>query len=121
VNPEIKQEWLAELRSGKYRQGKNALRRRGASGDTFCCLGVLCNILTMRPAFREYLRWADEPRGAGEIDILDEFHGDDELGVIPDMVRSEIGLDKNLHDELATLNDDGAGFEYIADVIEEQA
>lgn len=28
------------LRSGKYKQGKNRLRK----GDTFCCLGVACDI-----------------------------------------------------------------------------
>ena len=32
--------WMDALRSGKYEQGKGALRRDGK----FCCLGVLCDV-----------------------------------------------------------------------------
>ncbi len=34
------QAWLRELRSGDYQQTTGRL----VTGDTFCCLGVLCNI-----------------------------------------------------------------------------
>lgn len=34
-------EWTAALRSGKYSQGKNALR----AGDNYCCLGVACDLI----------------------------------------------------------------------------
>lgn len=40
MNPEIKQEWVAALRSGKYKQG----RKRLNTDDKYCCLGVLCEI-----------------------------------------------------------------------------
>ena len=40
MNNTIKKRWVAALRSGKYRQGTEALR----SGNTFCCLGVLCDL-----------------------------------------------------------------------------
>lgn len=45
MNPRIKSLWVAALRSGKYRQGKNALTngRRGAQ-RRYCCLGVLCDV-----------------------------------------------------------------------------
>ena len=33
-------EWVAALRSGKYKQGKGAL----STEDRFCCLGVACEI-----------------------------------------------------------------------------
>ena len=33
-------DWLAALRSGKYVQGKGRLRE----DDSFCCLGVLCDV-----------------------------------------------------------------------------
>lgn len=36
----IKNKWVKALRSGKYQQTTGALRE----GDSFCCLGVLCNI-----------------------------------------------------------------------------
>ncbi len=41
MNPEIKKQWVAALRSGKYEQGRMRLKRDGR----FCCLGVLCEIL----------------------------------------------------------------------------
>jgi hypothetical protein len=40
MNKEIKAKWIAALRGGKYRQGREQLRK----GGRFCCLGVLCNI-----------------------------------------------------------------------------
>ena len=40
MKPEIKQRWVAALRSGHYKQGPSALRR----DDRFCCLGVLCDL-----------------------------------------------------------------------------
>ena len=32
--------WVRALRSGKYKQGREWLR----AGDTFCCLGVACEL-----------------------------------------------------------------------------
>lgn len=44
MNPEVKKEWLVDLRSGKYKQGKSWLRNKTQdNGDEFCCLGVLCD------------------------------------------------------------------------------
>lgn len=40
MNPEIKAKWLKALRSGEYKQGWGRLH----SFDTFCCLGVLCEL-----------------------------------------------------------------------------
>lgn len=42
MNKELKTKWLEALRSGKYKQGKTALR---TVRDEFCCLGVLCDIV----------------------------------------------------------------------------
>ena len=36
----VARKWIAALRSGKYRQGKNKLQ----AGNAYCCLGVLCKI-----------------------------------------------------------------------------
>jgi hypothetical protein len=41
VNPDIKQAWLAALRSGEYQQGQRALH---TTDGRFCCLGVLCDL-----------------------------------------------------------------------------
>jgi hypothetical protein len=41
LDPEVKAAWVAALRSGDYTQGREYLR---SSDDTFCCLGVLCEL-----------------------------------------------------------------------------
>jgi len=41
MNQDIKREWVAKLRSGKYEQGRGRLRSKD---DQYCCLGVLCEI-----------------------------------------------------------------------------
>lgn len=47
MNPEVKQRWLAALRSGKYKKGRGTLRQTSRIPflpDKFCALGVLCEI-----------------------------------------------------------------------------
>src|SRR5687767_2414328 len=44
VNISAVQEWINALRSGNYRQGKNALARSTAEGTEYCCMGVACEI-----------------------------------------------------------------------------
>jgi hypothetical protein len=39
MDPTIKQEWLKDLRSGEFKQGRFTLRNEN---DCLCCLGVLC-------------------------------------------------------------------------------
>lgn len=125
MNPEVKARWVAALRSGEYKQGKNALQRDGK----FCCLGVLCEIAVQEgvisadrrgglsvlfydgnsaalgPAVRHWSGIADEAGSFGsEIITVSLDNG-------RDMVRST---------NLMSLNDlAGYTFEQIADVIEE--
>lgn len=42
LRPDVKKQWLAALRGGKYKQGYGALH---TSDGAFCCLGVLCDLL----------------------------------------------------------------------------
>lgn len=45
MNKRVKKLWIEALLSGKYTQGRNALRKRNKEGeDRFCCLGVLCDL-----------------------------------------------------------------------------
>lgn len=37
----VKAQWIQALRSGEYKKGRGALR---PTRDTFCCLGVLCDL-----------------------------------------------------------------------------
>ena len=41
MNKELKDKWVNALYSGKYKQAIGGLR----TGDFFCCLGVLCDIV----------------------------------------------------------------------------
>lgn len=45
MNVDIKQQWLRALRGGKYQQGHGKLRHTDDSGDKYCCLGVLCDLV----------------------------------------------------------------------------
>jgi hypothetical protein len=41
MNAEIKQKWVAALRSGNYKQTKVCLHNK----EGYCCLGVLCDVI----------------------------------------------------------------------------
>lgn len=45
-----RQKWIDALRSGKYKQGRGTLK----DGDSFCCLGVLCDVYAKT---RRYNGW----------------------------------------------------------------
>jgi hypothetical protein len=40
MNLEIKEQWVAALRSGKFKQAKYKLKEN----EGYCCLGVLCSL-----------------------------------------------------------------------------
>jgi len=42
MNAKVKKRWVAALRSGTYKQGTGQLK--DVTNDTFCCLGVLCEL-----------------------------------------------------------------------------
>jgi len=44
MKPEIKEKWLAALRSGDYKQGRGALKRILNGEVVYCCLGVLSDL-----------------------------------------------------------------------------
>lgn len=44
MKTEIKQKWVEALLSGKYAKGKWFLTRRQGGNETFCVLGVLCDL-----------------------------------------------------------------------------
>ena len=89
------EEWIAALRSGKYKQGKDSLR----AGRNYCCLGVAC-VLT----HPWYLN--SEQRQNGDTDLL------------PDRYAEEFGLNGRDQYDLAGRNDNGDSFSEIADYIE---
>jgi hypothetical protein len=117
MHREIAEQWIAALRSGKYRKGIGSLH----DGDTFCCLGVLCDLFPGR----QWSRTADDTRHAC-------YAGPGtETAVLPEAVRQWAGLaaanpPATDYDTIAELND-GEGFsgapwsfDRIANLIEEK-
>ena len=98
-------EWLAALRSGKYKQGEGHLNCDGL----YCCLGVLCEI-------------SYERIGLVKTDGV-IVHYDNKNSTLPKKLSEIIGLDyfgglKNA--SCVSLNDDdGKSFTEIADILEE--
>lgn len=107
MKKDVAEKWVAALRSGLYKQGRNALK----SKDGYCCLGVLCDI-----------------SGVDTFDT-DEFGDEYYLGHcsnLPDQVvqyagvrgKDPLPIEGSLGFSLANLNDRGDTFEQIATVIE---
>lgn len=126
MNTEIKTKWLEALRSGEYKQGKNMLRHE----DTFCCLGVLCDIHSKETGNQ----WKFVPESEGEGIWKEQKHYDylNCTQFLPTVVSEWAGLtgesmgyqnagvflNEGKQEHLSTLNDEGKSFDAIADVIE---
>ena len=101
--------WIKALRSGKFKQGKNALCTVEGKTAKYCCLGVLCHILKTpytknEGGFKEY----EGNDGSLPKSIMKKCNIDDDFGCYFGGVES-----------LAALNDNGKSFKQIADVIEQ--
>ena len=118
--------WLRALRSGSYTQGSGGLHSIDQEGtSTFCCLGVACNL---------YLKGNDIQTRGGRPDYAKRqpvAYGD-EYSYLPTQVADWLGLKsikgtfvggdphQGIFGSLVELNDNGASFREIADVIEER-
>jgi hypothetical protein len=106
MNREVAALWTAKLRSGEIEQGTNRLRN-DAGG--MCCLGVLCEISQLST-------WGIT--GGGKSTYLGRRI------YLPDPVKEWAGMveDNGYIEEIGTslvgLNDGGASFEEIADIID---
>jgi len=124
VKPEVKEKWLAALRSGEYPQSAHALR----SNEGYCCLGVLCDLYRLENPSR----WVEDHDDLGTAAVEWDPKRAVSIVVPPMVVMRWAGLSEqnpcvNLEDDegeervtdLANLNDSGLTFEQLADVIEE--
>jgi hypothetical protein len=104
----LREEWIRQLRSGKYPQGHSYLRckREGAKEEQYCCLGIGARVVSDAHP--------DIPVHSGTVW---EYDGDFErltprLCELLDLSQSEM-------EELITMNDvHGYSFEDIADYLE---
>ncbi len=141
MNENIKSRWVAALRSGNYSQARGRLE----SESHYCCLGVLCEIAVKDNIVDKY-KTAEGSLYASFSDPIDrgtavlpiavmEWAGlptdDPNPAVI--LRHDEIPPSISKHDygdvflstgdgktNLASLNDNGATFEEIADIIEKK-
>lgn len=126
MDPTIKAQWVAALRSGEYQQGKHVLHN--VDENTYCCLGVLCDLAVKAEVITD-----DETVYNGVIfGPATKFGSQDEkaladgITVLPREVMDWAGLDEenpwaeNEEHQLAEMNDDhGYSFEDLAHVIEQ--
>jgi hypothetical protein len=115
MKKEVKDRWVEALRSGKYSQTKGVLR----DGKGFCCLGVLCDIAKDELG----INWRFNGRSYDMKSyslvlptIVTEWAGlrDDQGMVFPNNNDTEEPLFNP-----PKLNDNGASFAEIADMIEQ--
>lgn len=121
MNGEVKRKWVEALRSGAFQQGQ---KRLAHTDNTFCCLGVLCELAVREGVCTKSM--AEEDPLFWEYDAASK--------VLPRSVQRWAGLtyvnpDVMYHGDvrfpeskasLATLNDSGVLFSEIADRIEAQ-
>jgi hypothetical protein len=114
MNARIKDLWVAALRSGKYRQTKRVL----ADKDGYCCLGVLCEV-----AIQDGMNLRVDPNYHRDDMTVKSYDG--ATTVPPQKVWMDwAGMPEAnpyvAYSSLATLNDGGKSFKFIADIIERE-
>ncbi len=126
IRPDIKKRWINALRSGDYEQSSGQLQ------DTigYCCLGVLCDVVKYDVGLDWEFVSGDGPYFDGEMSLLphsvwnyvtDGLH----LPSSP-TTKCDFNVENHLFDHydseasLAEINDEGASFEEIAQIIEDQ-
>ncbi len=109
-----REKWVEALRSGEYEQGLGRLR---PDTDVFCCLGVACEVFIKEnpdgPIRAFGLRYVS--RGGMSYDLT-----------LPPDVQKWLGLRSSVGEfnggeglsSLSELNDEGVGFDKIANIIE---
>lgn len=120
MNQDIKQRWVAALRSGEYKQGTNWLCKNGE----FCCLGVLSDlavkdgVISARPSEWDEATTYFDNEPALLPEAVAEWAGLPcaEDGPLEDPVVQVGGVEKGLSE----LNDEGMTFTELADIIEEK-
>jgi hypothetical protein len=108
MKADIKEKWVAALRSGKYNQGRAYLK--DAAGN-YCCLGVLCDILPGG-------KWRKQEGRAFSI-YIDNI-GEVNTRSLNLSLLSQIDLPDWEQHQLIGMNDTGREFKAIADYIEGQ-
>lgn len=123
MNPEIKEKWVAALRSGEYEQANGTLhkieQKDGKEVHSYCCLGVLCELAVADGVVEPKRHLGRDVGGYGP---------NAEVWFLPIPVREWAGMDSGDPEveygeyvNLSSLNDvNKLSFTEIADVIDNQ-
>lgn len=107
-----KARWVAALRSGKYEQTSSCLCNITDNGNSYCCLGVACNLAGIPD--KEISNYAMP------FDLL--ANNKKEFNKLSNFFRqnseSKDTQEKNILTKLAGFNDEGKSFKWIASYIE---
>lgn len=112
MKQDVAKKWIKVLRSGKYKQTKGALRVEEDGKPSYCCLGVLCEVIGMK------FHRIETNTGQSF------FYGKDSNGWLPPSALPRTGMKSACGEivaegiTLTDLNDDGQSFKQIANVIE---
>lgn len=109
----ILNEWVAALRSGKYKQGQRYLR---SCNDTYCCLGVLLDIerVQWEPSNQSNAYYAMDRHGKS----LELYFGNSGVSTEGDISPCAVYDGAIKRDFLTNMNDAGLPFHDIATVLE---
>ena len=110
MNQQIKEKWVAALRSGQYKQGLGKLESNGR----YCCLGVLCEISKEETGFGITENRAERVAASETLSkTIVAWSG------LPAWYGAMVTIDSVKH-ALINHNDAGRTFLEIADAIEAQ-
>ena len=109
----ILNEWVAALRSGKYKQGQRYLR---SCNDAYCCLGVLLDIEGVQWELSKRSNAYYAMNGKAESRLL--YFGDSSVSTEGDISPCAVYDGAIKRDFLSSMNDAGLPFHDIATVLE---
>lgn len=122
MKKELKDKWLAALRSGEYVQTKAVLEQLDENGKAVghCCLGVLCRVAGIKATgFRP-----EQEYPSGDMTPKHTIFEGNMMKMLGDETTFELGMDKEMPFTLACMNDGEddvsppQSFAQIADYIE---
>lgn len=114
LKPEVKEKWVAALRSGEYKQGQGKLR---PSTEEYCCLGVLCDIYSKETKTG---LWNRDEFFVNDSSATDLPPKDVDKWAYINLEEDKTFLYETSKGYLPELNDDGLSFTDIADLIEQE-
>lgn len=93
MKEDIKQLWIAALKSGEYKQGKGALTIIRETGEEDCCLGVLCKLAVKAGVLGDNdVQIFEGFNVLGEMVTVKSYGPERDYTALPEEVRDWAGL-----------------------------